>query len=239
MEERQQWTDYRGQRRQNMDGFWYTVGERTGRYHYSKPLMRITFDSGYFTEVTAQDIWRNRLKDWGSPSVMGVGIVGWHVPKPTKHPLYGVWHGMLERCLGPRRKANRSYDGVTIGSGWIRFDTFVEDAPRLPGYDLARIASGELQLDKDKLGTAIGRREYSLETCCWLTRQEQAAYRSKPAVYEGNRSPKMGVPDTFSSFGPKPTGSPLSTRSAIFRTSSSGSPFAVSVNVKGCLAFSV
>jgi hypothetical protein len=190
MEERQQWTDYRGQRRQNMDGFWYTVGERTGRYHYSKPLMRITFESGYFTEMTAQDIWRNQIKDWGSPSVLGVGIVGWHVPKPTKHPLYRVWHGMLERCFGPRRKANRSYDDVTIGSGWTRFDVFVEDAPRLPGYDLARIASGELQLDKDKLGTSIGRREYSLETCCWLTRQEQAAYRTKPAVYEGTHAPQ-------------------------------------------------
>lgn len=181
--------DYRGQRRQNMDGYWYTVGERTGRYHYGKPSLRITFDSGYVTEMTAQDVWRNKIKDWGSPSVLGVGIVGWRVLRPTKHPLYRVWHGMLSRCLRPSKR-HQSYSDVTIGSGWLRFDVFVEDAPRLPGYDLDKIASGELQLDKDKLGSSIGRREYGLETCCWLTRQEQALYHRKPKMHDGTHAPQ-------------------------------------------------
>lgn len=185
--------DYRNSRRQNRDGYWYTVGERTGRYHYGKPLYRVSFDSGYVTEMTAQDVWRNKLKDWGSPSVLGVGIVGWRVLRPTKHPLYGVWHRMLERCLGPRRKANRAYDDVTIGSGWLRFDVFVEDAPRLPGYDLDRIKSGELQLDKDKLGSSVGRREYGLETCCWLTRQEQMVYRREYVGTHAPQCPYRGV----------------------------------------------
>jgi hypothetical protein len=159
-----------------MDGYWYTVGERTGDRHYDKPLYEIVFDSGYRTTMTSQDIWRNKIKDWGSPSIYGVGIVGWRVPKPAKHPLYGIWHGMLERCLG-KGKSHKWYKDVTIHPRWLRFDNFAADAVKLPGYDLTRIASRQLQLDKDKFGSSKGRREYGPETCCWLTSAEQAAYR--------------------------------------------------------------
>jgi hypothetical protein len=182
--------DYPNSYRQNRDGYWYTVGERTGGYHYGKPLYEIVFDSGYRTEMTSQDIWRNKIKDWGSPSVYGVGIVGWQIARPTKHPLYGTWHGMLERCMGPRRKTNRAYDDVEVDPRWLHFDNFVEDAGKLPGYDLALISSGELQLDKDKLGSDIGKREYGPETCCWLTREEQALYHRKPVTHQGTHAPQ-------------------------------------------------
>ena len=99
MRKKQQWTQYQGKRRQNMDGFWYTVGERTGEYRYGKPLFRVVFDSAFETAQTSQDLWRNQIKDWGSPSIMGVGIVGWLVPNPKEHPLWSRWLGMLKRCI--------------------------------------------------------------------------------------------------------------------------------------------
>lgn len=185
--------DYAGSRRKNGDGYWYTVGGRTGGYRYGKPLYEVTFDSGYVTEMTAQDLWRNKIKDWGSPSIYGVGIVGWRIARPTKHPLYGTWHGMLERCLGPRCKANSAYDDVTVNPRWIRFDNFVEDAEKLPGYDPARVSSGKLQLDKDKFGSSIGRREYGPETCCWLTVAQQAEFRRQYRNSHAPQCPYRGV----------------------------------------------
>jgi hypothetical protein len=188
MAEKQQWTNYRGKRRRNMDGFWYTVGDRTGGCHYGKPLYEIIFDSGYRVEMTTQDIWRNKLKDWGSPSVMGVGIVGWLVPNPTKHPLWSRWLGVLRRCLPPH---SRCYEDVTVCDRWLRFDLFVHDLERLDGYDPARL--GELQLDKDKLGPKAGPRVYSPETCSWLTGPENVAYRRPTRRTNAPHCPYRGV----------------------------------------------
>jgi len=184
---KQKWTSYQGTRRKNMDGYWYVVGERTGGYHYGKPLYEIAFDSGYRTEMTAQDIWRGKIKDWGSPSIYGVGIVGWRVPRPTKHQLYSTWHGMLERCC----KCRPGYEDVTVCDRWFRFDQFVEDAEKLPGYDANRL--DELTIDKDKLGSKTGPRIYSPETCCWLTVAEQNAYKRGFAKTNARQCPYRGV----------------------------------------------
>jgi hypothetical protein len=193
MSKKQQWTRYQGTRRRNMDGFWFRVGERTGEYRYGKPLYQIVFESGFSTVATSQGLWRNQIKDWGSPSVMGAGIVGWRIARPSKHTLYSTWHGMLERCRGPRRKANCAYDDVTVHQRWLRFDNFVEDAEKLPGYDLTRISSGELQLDKDKLGPQTGPRIYGPETCCWLTAAEQNAFKRPFRNSKAPQCPHRGV----------------------------------------------
>ena len=185
---RQRWTRYPGTRHKNMDGYKYRVGNRTGNYHYGKPLYEIVFDSGYVTEMTGQDIWRGQIKDWGSPSIMGVGIVGWLVPNPTKHPLWSRWLGVLRRCLPPH---SRCYEDVTVCDRWLRFDLFVHDLERLDGYDPARL--GELQLDKDKLGPKAGPRVYSPETCSWLTGPENVAYRRPTRRTNAPHCPYRGV----------------------------------------------
>jgi hypothetical protein len=155
-----------------MDGYWYTVGERTGDYHYRKPLYRITFDSGYETVATSQDLWRNRIKDWGSPSILGKAIVGY--PKATKDPLFSRWCGVLNRCLTNRWKG---YEDVSLDPRWLDFRNFREDAVKLSGYDADRL--DDLVIDKDRLGMPLGRREYGPETCSWLTVPENCAFRRR------------------------------------------------------------
>ncbi len=194
----QQWTNYQGTRRKNMDGYWYTVGERTGGSHYGKPLYEVIFDSGYRTEMTSQDIWRNKLKDWGSPSVYGIGIVGWTFRNPTKHPLWNRWVGMLERCY----KCRPNYEDVTVCKRWRQFDLFVQDAERLECYDPKRL--GELQLDKDKLGPETGPREYGPETCSWLTSAEQAVYRRPWRKTKAPHCPYRCVHETEGKWHAKP-----------------------------------
>ena len=184
---RQRWTRYPGTRHKNMDGFWYRVGNRTGGYHYGKPLYEIVFDSGYVTEMTGQDIWRGQIKDWGSPSIMGVGIVGWTIRNPTVHPLWHRWCGMLERCY----KCRPNYEDVTVCDRWLHFGLFVHDAERLDGYDAARL--DELTIDKDRLGAQTGPRVYSPETCCWLSIADQNVYKRPPRRTKAPQCPYRGV----------------------------------------------
>lgn len=188
-EKRRRKTNYPGKRFRNMDGYWYTVGERTGERKYGTcPVYEIVFDSGFRTTAAAQDIWRNQIKDWGSPSILGVGIVGWKVKTPHKHPLFSRWLGMLKRCYDGRDKA---YENVTVCERWHRFDLFAEDAVKLPGYDPDRLH--ELTLDKDRFGTMKGKWIYSPETCCWLTMEEQLIYRPQPRESEAPQCPYRGV----------------------------------------------
>jgi len=192
MGRKQQWTQYQGTRRQNMDGYWYRVGERTGDYRYGKPLYRVIFESGFETVATSQDLWRNQLKDWGSASVCGVGITGWEITNPAAHPLYGTWHGMIERCYSGAERY-RNYHGVTVCGRWHHLPSFVVDAPNLPGYDLDRIGRGQLTIDKDKIGMEVGRREYGPETCCWLTVAEQNVYKRPQRDSKAPQSGFRGV----------------------------------------------
>jgi len=188
MSKNQQWTNYQGQHRQNMDGFWYLIGERTGEYRYGKPLYHIHFDSNFESIATSQDLWRNQIKDWGSPSVLGAGIVGWLIPKPTKHPLWSRWLGILKRCLTNDVKG---YEDVSVCERWLRFELFVEDAAKLPNYDPERL--DELTIDKDKLAPADGTRIYSPSTCCWLTIAEQAVYQRPHRRTKAPQCPYRGV----------------------------------------------
>jgi hypothetical protein len=192
-------------RRQNNQGQWYEIIGRTGDRAYAtrKPVYDIEFDSGYRTTATSQDMHRGKIRDKGAPSVCGVGITGWKIGNPAAHPLYGTWHGMIERCHSTDERY-RHYHDVIVCQRWLRFDLFVEDAERLPGYDLECICQRELTLDKDRLGTHRGKPVYSADTCVWASHNEQAAFRRRLCPSKAPQCAYRGVHWTDNGFIARP-----------------------------------
>jgi hypothetical protein len=62
-----------------------------------------------------------------------------------RHPLYGTWRGMLERCYDEFHPSYRWYGAkkVRVCSRWMNFFKFAEDVgPRPPGMWLIRVDPG-------------------------------------------------------------------------------------------------
>lgn len=79
----------------------------------------------------------------------------------TKHPLYGLWMGMKNRCSNPNAVSWQWYGakGIAVCDRWKDFENFLEDmAPRPPNTTLDRIES-----DKG----------YEPGNCRWATHKEQ------------------------------------------------------------------
>lgn len=91
----------------------------------------------------------------------------------SKHPLYEIWKGMLERCY---RKGHISYKyyggkGIKVADPWHDFNTFASDMGNRPSLN-------------HSIERKDGDKDYSKENCCWATPEEQAANR-KPLVPVG------------------------------------------------------
>ncbi|MEM5663381.1 hypothetical protein ABR763_27505 [Bacillus cereus] len=87
----------------------------------------------------------------------------------TKHPLYGTWHGMMNRCYKTNDSRYKNYGGrgITVEERWHDFWDFVYDIDnRMPNGHL--LYQKEYQLDKDTNGGMI----YSLENCVVITAEE-------------------------------------------------------------------
>lgn len=75
---------------------------------------------------------------------------------------------MHDRCNNPNQKCYKNYGGrgVTYCDRWQRANNFVEDAPKLKGWNEKLFLKHKLQLDKDYL--IKDNKLYSPETCIWI-----------------------------------------------------------------------
>ena len=95
---------------------------------------------------------------------------------------YNIWEGMLTRCNNPEADSYKYYGGrgVTVCDRWHRLDHFIEDLPKVEGYNKELLYSGEIQLDKD----IKGMKEYSLEGCVFLPIYLNKNYTSRNKLFK-------------------------------------------------------
>lgn len=83
--------------------------------------------------------------------------------KQSRHPLYGVWRAMINRCHNPKSTRYSFYGarGIRVCSSWMSFENFLRDMGPKP-FPKATI--------ERKDGTA----DYCPGNCRWASPKEQA-----------------------------------------------------------------
>lgn len=162
---------------ENKKGLKFEVVEQDGRSDSYIALFTVRFiDSGYVAKhISSGHIRKGEVKDYFSPSVFGVGCLGYatgYAKREESRRLYYTWRGMLRRCYDPTYSKYKWYGerGVTVCERWHRLDYFIEDIVNLPGYDQEKFENNEIELDKDLINGE--QKEYSPQTCSLITHAE-------------------------------------------------------------------
>ncbi|AMW62697.1 HNH endonuclease [Bacillus phage DIGNKC] len=103
------------------------------------------------------------------PSVYGIGYMGLSSSKENR-TAYDRWHNMISRCYNEKSHRFSSYGaiGVTVCDRWLNFSNYLEDFTKIDGYDKDNL--NNLEIDKDT--KVRGNKVYSLETCRFITKEE-------------------------------------------------------------------
>jgi len=144
-------------------------------------LFTIEFiDTGFIKDVYYSAIVKGNVKDNFIPSVCNVGSLG-YANKKDNSKYYCLWQRMLSRCYNKNNPKYRFYGekGVTVCERWLRFDYFFEDVKIIDGFNEDKFINGELELDKDikQFQFSSNSKQYSLETCCFVTQLNNIEYR--------------------------------------------------------------
>lgn len=133
-------------------------------------------EHGAYKKTTWDNCRKGALKNPFHPSVHGVGYLG-ATSERTDTREYVLWRNMIKRCYDPiSLKNDPTYQWCTVDPRWHCFSNFLEDLPHIENYELWRDNPNQgISLDKDYKCT--GDKVYSLNTCCFLTRSENAKIR--------------------------------------------------------------
>lgn len=123
-------------------------------------------DTGSIRNANIDNIKAGKVKDLHSPSRYGVGYDGEFVKVSYWKKARDLWSNMLKRCYY-EGDAKGYYGSVVVDARWHCFANFLEDLPKLEGFNDWLNNKG-MQLDKDKSGTKV----YSVLTCIFLTEFE-------------------------------------------------------------------
>jgi len=166
-----------GETFRNKNGFEFIVEDLESITSNSIRLYRVRFlKSGYIAHnISSGHIRNGEVKDYFSPSVFGVGCLGYasgYAKRNESRRLYYTWRNMIRRCYDKNYRAYKWYGaiGVTVCDRWKRLDYFIDDVKNIPGYDPVKFENNEIELDKDILGN--GMKLYSPETCCFVSHFE-------------------------------------------------------------------
>ena len=116
--------------------------------------------------------------------VQGHGIndmpYGWASENEWNKIVYQKWYDMLRRCYDEefhKTEKGKCYIGCTVCERWLTLSNFVEDVPKITGYDEERFLNGELHLDKDKKKDE--NKHYIMNYCTWLPAPENSSLANK------------------------------------------------------------
>lgn len=161
----------------NKLGYEFIVEELESRTENQIALYKCRFlKSGYIAHnVPSGHIRKGEIKDYFSPSVFGVGCLGYaegYAKRNESRRLYYTWRNMIRRCYDKTYSKYKWYGakGVKVCKRWHRLDYFIEDIVHLPGYNEIQFESGEIELDKDLIDNE--QKIYSPETCSLITHKE-------------------------------------------------------------------
>ena len=156
------------------------VGEFLGyKFEWQQEYEVKFINTGTVVPALISAIKKGQVKDPMVPTVAGVGYIGLGrnlAVGDQERRLYRIWANILHRCYDIKDIGYKSYGarGVTVASEWHCYKTFRADVEQLPGWNLEMFINKEIQVDKDS--RVLGSLLYSKDTCCWLTRKEQAKY---------------------------------------------------------------
>lgn len=147
------------------------------KYNNSKDLwVQFQDEYGAIIHTDYGNCKKGRVKNPYHPSLFEMGCLGLMKDgsKPTttygngiQTREYDLWGRMIERCYSNYEYWN-TYKDVTVCDRWLVFANFLEDIKYIEGYELWLNHPNErIALDKDIKGN--GSKIYSLETCCFVT----------------------------------------------------------------------
>lgn len=103
---------------------------------------------------------------------------GWASENEWNKMVYSKWTHMLHRCYNEEfHKTNQTYKDCTVCDKWLILSNFVEDVPKITGYDREMFLNGELELDKDKKKDE--NKHYYFNYCTWLPKPENSSLAMK------------------------------------------------------------
>jgi hypothetical protein len=174
---------YDNSRHEVLDGWLTIIGRINDPYIDIRNTKRfnkvyVKFDSGYTCATSDDSLRKRNTKDMFKPSVLNIGYLGVREDDIFKDGKmikeYLLWRSMLNRCYDPRRhKFQPCYKGCTVHKDWHNYNTFQKDIKLLDGHD-AWIKGEDVQLDKDR--KIKGNKEYSIDTCAFITPKENNTY---------------------------------------------------------------
>lgn len=110
--------------------------------------------------------------------VQGYGINdmywGWASENEWNKKVYEKWRKMIYRCYNEefhKTKNGENYKDCTVCERWLTLSNFVEDVPKIDGYDEKMFLNGELVLDKD-IKSGGTNKQYIIEECLLTTQGE-------------------------------------------------------------------
>ena len=124
-------------------------------------------------DICRKEILCGEVKDYYKPSIAGVGYLGDGILQKDFKREYSIWKHMLHRCYNAKSDSYYKYGAlcVRVCDRWHCFKNFVEDLPKIDGYDRELFLSGKIQLDKDLKCNEFPK-EYNIYNCTFLTQNE-------------------------------------------------------------------
>lgn len=132
--------------------------------------------TGFEEEFNANTIMSGKAIDYMHPSTHGVGYLGARAKNDPK--VMKAWRSMIRRCYG-QHENSRLYKNTSVCDRWLNLQNFAHDLPMVDGYNDEQFYAGNLVLDKDLKQIDKAHKVYSLDTCTFLTPENNASIAVK------------------------------------------------------------